>query len=205
MVLTNEFKERIEAKIREYEKLCEVEFVPVIVGRSGDYSGFRWGVTLFSFTGALLWIWLMPRPVYSTFELELLSIALFTGFVGLLLGWAPVLRALLPKAYKRAAVEQGAALSFLREEVFATRRRTGVLIYVSLFERSAYLLADKGLTAKVPANDWAAFGARLAADFDHRNPGVTFLQALDELIEKLKVEFPPIEDRNELSDNVRIR
>lgn len=205
MVLTNEFKERIEAKIREYEKLCEVEFVPVIVGRSADYSGFRWGLTLFAFTAALLWVWLVPRPAYSTFELELLAIALFTGLTALLLGWMPVLRALLPKGAKLAAVEQGAAQSFLREEVFATRRRTGVLIYVSLFERSAYLLADKGLTAKVPSEEWAALGARLAADFDHKNPGVTFLQALDELIEKLKVEFPPIEDRNELPDNVRIR
>ncbi|MBS1983610.1 MAG: hypothetical protein JST16_05505 [Bdellovibrionales bacterium] len=202
--LTDAFKIDIENKITEYEKLCSVEFVPVIVRRSGLYQSFRAICALMAMVLVLVVPLAFPlmlplSPSVLVWAVPAVGLALFS-----LLGWEPALAWLLPMALKRRHVEEAAEHYFLFEEVFATRQRTGVLIFISVLERSVFVLADKGLTERIPAEKWAELGTRLAADFRRQSAGATFLEALDAIVAQVKDHFPPeAAHPNELSNVVR--
>lgn len=202
-MVTDEFKERIEARIRDFEQRTCVEFVPVIVRSSGDYSGIKAFAALMVFGLALCIFPYVPTPDWAQ-DMNVLAALLLSAVAFLLLSWPPLLHLVASQKHLRAEVERGASLSFLREEVFNTRRRSGLLIYISIFEKSVFILADKGITAVVRPKEWAELGARLAKDLSRDNPGVTFLEALDEVVAKLSDKFPPDPDNlNELPDRLR--
>jgi putative membrane protein len=50
-------------------------------------------------------------------------------------------------------VQQYAKSLFLDREIFATPKRTGILLLVSLYERRVVILPDKGLDERLPAED----------------------------------------------------
>ncbi|MBN8554263.1 MAG: TPM domain-containing protein [Deltaproteobacteria bacterium] len=149
--MNSEFKQKVEQKISEIEKICNLEIVAVISKRSSWLSYF------------------------------------------------------LPKSKKLRAVEMAAHKQFVKHRISETLQRTGLLIYISKYEKAVYLLADEGITPYVPANEWAEMGAKLAEDFDHERAGETFLQALDLVARRIAPHFPPVErPANELCDRVRI-
>ena len=49
------------------------------------------------------------------------------------------------------------------EEVFKTRDRTGILIFLALFEHRAVILADEGIHRAVPREEWQALVDELVA------------------------------------------
>ena len=49
---------------------------------------------------------------------------------------------------------QRAERCFLDEEVFATRDRTGILIFVAVFERQVVVMGDAGINRAVPDGAW---------------------------------------------------
>lgn len=63
-------------------------------------------------------------------------------------------RLLIPQEEMEQAVEEASWVAFLEHGVHRTRDRTGVLIYVSLFERRVRILADDGIAAKVDNSAW---------------------------------------------------
>src|ERR1700761_4628974 len=65
-----------------------------------------------------------------------------------------VRRALTPRGLKRLRVQRRAAEQFLAKNLHATRERTGVLIFVSLGERMAELIADEGIHDHVGPHVW---------------------------------------------------
>lgn len=111
---------------------------------------------------------------------------------------------LMPKAWSLYHVETSAHLAFLYEEIFATEQRTGIMIYISERERAVYVMADKGVTAKIPVNEFGMLGQKLAKDFSKRTADETFLKALDEIAKRLGEKFPPRPNNtNELSNQIR--
>src|SRR5690606_38161285 len=110
----------------------------------------------------------------------------------------------LPRKLRLHEVEEAAALEFLKHEVFATRQRTGVLIYISLLERAVFVLADKGLLQKFDSKYWEGLGLKLAQDFNAHEAGRSFFAALDHMAPDFEKEFPPGADNpNELPDHLR--
>ncbi len=200
--LTEEFKTKIEAKIAELENLCSVEFVPVIAQQSSVYHAFKFYVVFGSLYAslALLSYW-HPIDWRNNITMSLaigliLIAALHSGFI---------FRLLLPKSIRQREVEDAAHRFFLKEEVFATHNRRGVLIYISMLEKAVFIVADRGVTAKVPPKEWAELGAKLAHDFARQNAGETFLEALDLLAKRLTKDFPPEPGaKSELANNVRV-
>lgn len=199
--LTDDFKTAIEAKIVQLEKSTSVEFVPVIIARCSKYLAFRGFFTLLAFllSLALLLVfesWMLPRTqlVIAT------AFALFT----FLSTFTPLLKFLLPESVKRKAVENEAFRQFVLQEVFLTRARTGVLIFISEFEHATYVLADRGVSKVIPDAQWAELGQKLAKDFSKHKAGETFLKALDQITAQLAGHFPPAaSNENELVDSVR--
>ena len=200
--ITLDFMKKIESKISELEKYSSVEFVPVLATRSSDYITFRSAVTVaFTF---VLFVALTSLPG----SLVLWNLVWSVGagaFVASLLTFEPILRWVLPTALKRAEVEEAAHRAFMRQEVFSTHERTGVLIFISELEHGVFILADRGIGDRIASAEWATLSAQLAEDFNKRTPGDTFLAALQALSDRLAPDFPPSDDNpNEISDEVRI-
>lgn len=115
------------------------------------------------------------------------------------------MRRITPRKYILNAVQMAAHMAFLQYEVFATKERTGVLIFVSEWEQAVFVLADKGLLNHIPSSEWADLGAELAKDFESLGTKNTFLSALDRISERLGRHFPPApQNANELPDDVRL-
>jgi hypothetical protein len=63
----------------------------------------------------------------------------------LILSWPPLRMALVSPAVRRARAHRAAIEQFFARGLTLTRDRSGVLIFVSLAERSARIIADEGL------------------------------------------------------------
>jgi putative membrane protein len=63
-------------------------------------------------------------------------------------------RVFITKAEIAEEVEEAALTSFYRNGLNNTRDRTGILIFISVFERRAFVLADEGINAKVDSKVW---------------------------------------------------
>src|SRR5687767_2778107 len=53
-------------------------------------------------------------------------------------------------------VRVAAEAAFVRGEVFATRERTGILVFLALLERRVVVLGDAGINARVQPEEWQA-------------------------------------------------
>jgi len=111
---------------------------------------------------------------------------------------------LAPSSMLKAEVEEAAQLAFLRERVFETKERTGILIYVSQLEQAVFVMADCGLLKIIPHQEWREIGAKMAQAFQRLNEEDLFLLALTECSQKLEPHFPyQAENRNQLTDQLR--
>jgi len=96
----------------------------------------------------------------------------------------PFARLFLRASRGHVEVRQHAESLFLRHALFSTRRRTAVLILISLFERRMEILADTGLRDCVTDADWQTIVARMAPRLRERRPfhalqeGVTAIESL---------------------------
>ncbi len=103
----------------------------------------------------------------------------------------------MPALVRERATEMFGAL-----RVWDTRHNNGVLIYLLLAEREIELVADRGLNAHVPEQDWQAMVRRMGEAFahDHFEDGLT--QALEEVSAPLVAYFPAdaIANTNDLPD-----
>jgi putative membrane protein len=188
------------------------EIVPYVVGACDDYREVGWkaaviggliggggGLTMHylgGIWGGSLWFW---------FILPTVALA----FVGVLAGrfsdWFR--RLLIGGGVLDLRARQRAETAFLEEEVFATRDRTGILIFVALFERRVVVMGDAGINQAVPDGAWEHVVADLAAGIRARRPGEALEAAIAEcgrLLAEHKVEIRT-DDTDELPNELRIR
>ncbi len=96
----------------------------------------------------------------------MLALAFLVG--RLLFSWAPLLTALTPGATKSRRVRRRAVAHFRSACEGRTSGRTGILIYLSVLERRAEIVADEAIHAKV---DGAVWGEAMAALIDEVKAG----------------------------------
>ncbi len=119
------------------------------------------------------------------------------------LAYMPLRMALTPRRTKARRVHRRAIELFRTGCELKTRGRTGVLIYLSLAERRAEIVADQAITAKVPADVWVAALAALIAEVRAGRTGDGLAKAVDMVGEILAPILPPIpHDQNELPDRL---
>ena len=113
-------------------------------------------------------------------------------------------RALTPGRLKRQRVRRRAHEQFVAKNLHLTRERTGVLIYVSLAERMAELVADEGIAAHVEPHVWDKAIAALTAGLRRDEPAAGFTEAVRLCGQVLAEKFParPGDNPNELPDAV---
>jgi len=137
-------KDRVARQITEIERTTSAELVVVVRPASGHYRhiDYLFGMA-FLFAGLLIFLF-HPAPFrQDLFPLE--ALMLFALGTALSANVPALRRSLTARAFQRGAVEVAARASMLSAGVTRTRERTGVLVYVSLFERQVEVVVDSGL------------------------------------------------------------
>jgi putative membrane protein len=110
-------------------------------------------------------------------------------------------RRLTPPSLKRARVRERALQQFFAQGLDKTRERTGVLIFVSLHDRRAEVLADSGISGRVGAPVWDEVVGDVLAGVKAGQPGDGFVAAIERCGRILAQHFPAQADNpNELPD-----
>lgn len=156
---TDEQRARIREAVAKAESRTSAEIVPVVASSSGRYDraedivGLLTGLVLMAITWRFY-----PRHWYESgswdgpsmsFELPALVLAVLVGFltgaaIASRIGW---LRPLFtPRMQMREEVNARARQAFFDDRVHHTKGATGLLIYISLYERTAVVLADEAIT-----------------------------------------------------------
>jgi len=87
------------------------------------------------------------------------------------LAWAPLRMALTPKATRHRRVRRRAVQYFKVGAERRTQARVGILLYLSLDERIAEIVADEAIHGKVPPERWGDAMAALIAKVREGRPG----------------------------------
>ena len=123
--------------------------------------------------------------------------------VRLLLTYMPLRLALTPGRTKTRRVHRRAVEMFRTCCEIRTRGRTGVLIYLSVGERRAEILADKAISDQVEPEVWGAAMAVLVDEVKAGRPGQGLAKAVDQVGAVLVPILPPkVDNPNELPDRV---
>ncbi|MGE4240870.1 TPM domain-containing protein [Ramlibacter sp.] len=111
----------------------------------------------------------------------------------------------LPTSYilRGATPRERAVAMFGKLRVWDTEQNNGVLIYLMLAEHAIEIVADRGLSRRVPDAEWKAIVQRMGSAFREKRFEEGLTQALSEVSALLVQHFPLADgaaDRNELPD-----
>lgn len=193
------FAEAVAAAVADIERRSDAEVIVVASPRSGAYNDIPWRVALGAtyFTLALL-VWL-PTPFNPDWFLADCGVAaLLAAFVA---DRIPAFtRAVAGTTRMTAQVREAAEAAFAAENVHGTRGRTGVLVYISGFERQVRVVADHGVLGRIPPARLAALSIQ-ADSLDH------FLAGLSAVGDVLAEALPARDgdNPNEAPDAPRVR
>jgi putative membrane protein len=120
-----------------------------------------------------------------------------------LLAIMPLRMLVTPRATKARRVRRRAILLFRTAAEARTRGRTGVLIYLSLDEHRAEIVADRAINEKVTPEAWGDAMAALIDSIRSGKAGEGLAQAVRQVGSVLALHFPrEQEDLNELPDRL---
>jgi putative membrane protein len=141
----------LDHRVTEAEKRTGAQIVLAVIERSDAYPELPWKAFALAaaVAGLLVVLQDVTRPGWTSgfAVLYAVSLTLTAGITSALLCvYVPSFaRLFLDRHRASAEVHQYASHLFLSREMFATRRRTGILLLVSLFERLVVVLPDRGL------------------------------------------------------------
>jgi putative membrane protein len=160
--LTASERERVTRCVREVEKGTSAEIVPLVRSSSCHYpAAILFGALLVSLliasaataADALLKPWGGQSLVDMWVFPAVFAVAFLLAYP-LLRGIPSLKRLFISRAEITEEVEEAALTAFYRHRLAETRDRTGILLFISVYERRAVVLADKGINLKVPQDSW---------------------------------------------------
>jgi uncharacterized membrane protein len=96
-------------------------------------------------------------------------------------------KSLLEKLYSSHEL---AMKDFERLEVYKTKERTGVLIFLNFEEHYFDIIADEGIFAKIPDDTWNKMEEKLKVEFRNKNYSAGVLALINEIGDVLSHDFP---------------
>lgn len=203
-------RERISAAVAEAEKTTRGEIVPYVVPQSDTYGESIWRAAVIGGVLTLLLIasaqaFLEFWPPLGPFGIAAVPLAVGAIFA-LLAAFIPGLRRLLAaRPTIEYRVSQRAVEAFVSEEVFQTRDRSGILIFLSLLERKVVVLGDSGINANVEKKEWDEVVQIIVKAVRTGHPADGLVRAIaqcGELLHRRGVDIRP-DDTNELPNDLR--
>ncbi|KAB2702818.1 MULTISPECIES: TPM domain-containing protein [Brucella] len=197
---------RIAEAIRKAEAETSGEIYAVLARSSDDYffaAGFvaTCGILIASVIAAFLahWYWFDIR-------LPMFGLAVLAAFLTamLVLWFFPAIRMMLvPRRIRYKRAHLNALQQFLARNVHITEHRTGILLFVSMAEHYAEVIADAGIHARVEQGEWNAIVATLIHHASRAQVAEGFVLTIGQAGLLLEKHFPAGADNiNELDDHL---
>jgi putative membrane protein len=186
-MLGHEEAARIEAAIRAAQTRSTGQIVCVLARASSHYEimPLIWSALI-----ALATPW--PLLAFTELAAERIFVAQLAIFlVALAILSLPGLRLrLTPSAVRRSNAHRAAIEQFVLRGVTHCAERNGVLIYVSLAERYARVIADEGAAKVVSQVQWKAVVDKLTTAMKQGRSGDALIAAASECGDLLAQHFP---------------
>lgn len=153
MKISEQIKQEVQSLIQEIESKTTGEIVPVILKQSDSYPAAHFRLAVFFSLLFPLILYIAPLPIHD--PIWFLAVQAIGCALGLLLAFHPKLkRLMLTRGEIAEEVHQRALEAFFHHGVHTTNDRDGVLIFISMLEQRAEILADIGIAAKVDSSEW---------------------------------------------------
>lgn len=210
----------ISAAVAKAEKATDGEIVTIVADRSDAYHdvGLHYAVlamllvpavlafvpeSLIDWWTGLLLGWnaeLTQGPLMLFLFVKLAAAFLVVRFA---LAYMPLRMALTPASTKSRRVRRRALALFRVGAERRTTGRTGILLYVSLAEHRAEIVADEAIHSRVEPEVWGDAMAALIEKVKAGRPGEGMVGAVERIGEVLAKCLPPTgENPNELPDRL---
>jgi len=220
MEVTQADNEAVTRAVAEAELTTSGEIVTVVASESDGYTDVALALSAFvAFTGLVLMAF-FPDPVTGAADAlsggwntewtpsGLFGLASAVGIALFLLVFAltliPAVRfAILPGRVKTLRVEDAAIRHFKVGAERRTHGRTGVLIFVSLREHRAQIVADSAIAEKVPPEVWGDAMVDMLREIKQGQLGAGIAAGVRDVGQILSEHFPRADDdQNELPDRL---
>lgn len=191
---------RISMAITDAERETSGEIVAVVAESSSTY---RYVPFMWAALAALLVPW--PFIHFTWMKIQWIYLLQLVVFLALLAALWPQRRRVkfVPRSIRNDYVRRRATEQFLAQNLHTTAGRSGVLIFVSLAERHAEILADKGIHSKVPEGTWQDIVDAMTREIGAGRPADGFINAIKKIGDHLATHFPPgAVDTNELPNRL---
>lgn len=188
MPISQQDHDAIAAAIRDAEQRTSGQLVCVLSHSSSNYAHvpILWASML-----TLLLPW--PLILWTDWSVQRIFVAQLVLFLvaGMALSWMPLRLFLVPRPVRRSRAHRAAIEQFFLRHVSHTANRSGVLIFVSLGERYARIIADEGIAAKVPNAEWQGAIDALVAHMRDGRIAAGFIAAIERCAAVLATHAPP--------------
>jgi len=181
-------RERIAEAIAATERRTSGEIVAVVARESASYLSVPLmagaGVALALPWPLIFFTWMSVVTIYA------LQLAVFVATVAVLL-WRPLRMSLVPRSVQKERAHRRALEQFLTQNLHTAKSRTGVLIFVSVAERYAEIIADAAIHAKVPEGTWDKLVQDMTRRIGEGRIVEAFVAAVEGAGALLAQHFPP--------------
>jgi len=170
----------------------------------GTIAVFAWRPDVLHFWfDALLGGWRADPSLGELLTLLLVLAVLKFTAVLLLLKYMPLRLALTPGATKTRRVRRRAIAVFKAAAERRTTGRTGILIYLSMGEHRAEIVADEAITKVTTPETWGEAMAALIVEVKQGRPAQGIVAAIEQVGAVLTEHFPRSHtDTNEIPDKL---
>ena len=210
----------VSAAVSEAERSTDGEIVTIVTERSDAYYDvalhYAVAAMLLVVAGAALWPWILEAKLdwlqggwgaavnlHQLLFLLLIAETIVFLIVRYALAWTPLRMRVTPGATKARRVQRRALQFFKSSAEKRTVGRVGILLYVSIAERRAEIIADEAIHSKVAPERWGEAMAALLAKLRAGDPAGGMADAVGAIAAILKEHFPKTDaDVNELPDRL---
>ena len=208
----------VTSAVSEAEKSTDGEIVTIVTDQSDHYGDIAWAISgLFSLT-ILLLVGFFPQPFLDLIDwlaggwsgitalpywaLFIITALVFFG-TQLALAWKPLRFALVPPPIKNKRTRERAASLFTVSTDHRTVGRTGILLYLSMREHRAEIVADNAIVEIVSPETWGDAMVALIDLVRDGKPGQGMAEAVKQMGVVLTEHFPKTDGNpNELPDRL---
>lgn len=211
---------RISTAVSQAEEQSAGEIVTILADRSDGYSDVALAWAAFATICALIALtfapdfylglyeqltggWIQEWTPHNLFMVAAIVAALkFAGVIIIQL-WQPLKFFLIPPPIKTMRVHDRAIRAFKIGAERRTHGRTGILIYLSMREHRAEIVADEAIAGKVDPGVWGDAMDAMLAELKQGRTADAMIAAVEKVGAVLSEHFPRAEDdTNELPDRL---
>jgi putative membrane protein len=200
--LSADDRARVEAAIGSLERRTSAELAVVVARRSHDYAShpFLWA-SLAAFVAGI--VVALGWPVLTGVDVVLIEGVVFAA-VWCVVHFTGIEIALAPEALKQRHVQRSARAEFATLVAQQTADLNGMLLYVSLAERTVVILVDRAIKARIADDTWNAIVGRFRQS--DRPLAERILAAIEACASALAPHFPPVPgQKDEIPNKVEER